>query len=280
MTATQTTETTVTLTRDENDYIVRILQNVRRRNSRRSSPDAYAEVSRPSFGRGNSDSRPADEIGQVGMISHTDSRSVCDRRFGCDRNEHRSLVRRGRRAVGIQMNSNLTRISTFWCCNAYGPRSMAMRSRSPATLAEWASKSRQGFTAMTKMKRAEMHSDHRNWESEIQTWQEDVEAWRTEQAKLLSKCESSLVAHVQSLKNHIDAIDQHEQAVRVHERFVAERERSAISIPGEIEARLVTAHERGAETHELLRRKHEEMKSEHRRAMGRLMSVSQMLAQK
>lgn len=27
MTATQTTETTVTLTRDENDYIVRILQN-------------------------------------------------------------------------------------------------------------------------------------------------------------------------------------------------------------------------------------------------------------
>ncbi len=131
---------------------------------------------------------------------------------------------------------------------------------------------------MTTMNRTEIHADHSHWQSDIQSWHEDLEAWRKQQAKLLVDFEGALGAHVQSMKEHLGAIERHVEVVRCHERFIAEREQSSRSGPGEIEARMAKAHEKGLATHEELRRTHQRMKGDHHEAMAKLMVVLQILA--
>jgi hypothetical protein len=111
----------------------------------------------------------------------------------------------------------------------------------------------------------EIHSQHREWLTDIAMWQDDLDLWRNEYHTALTdvaRLEAALRASVRALNEHLEGVVAHNEHLAEHEHLVGRFEHGdhieeldllTLTKAHEQEAR---EHVRQAERHELIKKRH------------------------
>ncbi len=125
---------------------------------------------------------------------------------------------------------------------------------------------------------AELHADHRLWQSELTTWQFDIQEWQSEHAagrEELKKIIELLRQHEKALSEHEDAVEAIGAGLEFHEKNLAAslRDRAHPCLDN------VLLREHGEEADKFARQRaaHERIKKHHHIAMAHVASLKHAL---
>ncbi len=116
---------------------------------------------------------------------------------------------------------------------------------------------------------AELHAEHRLWQSDISMWQFDLEQWRSELSKGLDEMEqigAMLREHKKNVDEHADIIETIEAALEFHEKNLAASLRG--NADSDLDDALVESHSVEAKKIAIQREAHERIKKHHHVAMA------------
>lgn len=109
---------------------------------------------------------------------------------------------------------------------------------------------------MTTQNQAEMHTEHRSAESDIESWIDDVYMWTAEHKQALawlSQMEAAIHEHNVQLQQHRSNIDKLERHIRQHEHEIAMQDQKGESCDGtalaDQHAVFMQGHAQAAESH-------------------------------
>jgi septal ring factor EnvC (AmiA/AmiB activator) len=108
-----------------------------------------------------------------------------------------------------------------------------------------------------------MHSEHKQWESDIAMWKDDARMWQKELKQVqseLKELKERLSDHRKGLAEHVKALRKHARTSGGHEHALAEYETGG---EGEDLIALAKSHGQEIDRHALVRDAHERIKKYH-----------------
>jgi septal ring factor EnvC (AmiA/AmiB activator) len=120
---------------------------------------------------------------------------------------------------------------------------------------------------------ADMHRDHREWNSEQICWRNDLRSWQHELANAreeLKQIEAALKDHETTLQKHGSAVRLSEQEMDAHEHALTEFEQGGA---GDELLAMIQKHRQEASLHAEQRAAHERLKRQHHAVVARLRHV-------
>ena len=130
---------------------------------------------------------------------------------------------------------------------------------------------------MNAVSHAQMHSEHKDWQSENALWRDQLREWEQQTAKATEDLElirSALAKHVEILERHAAAVRLYEQKSMEHEHEIATA--VAGTSPG-IPNRTDGKHFDEIADHHQVRLRHEALKKHHHELMARFSLLLQSL---
>jgi hypothetical protein len=125
---------------------------------------------------------------------------------------------------------------------------------------------------------AELHADHRTWQSDISMWNFDLEQWRSEHAaalKQLQEITELIQRHEKMLKEHEQSVEMIEAGLEFHEKNLAKSLQSGAE--SDVDDALVERHTEEAGKFAKQREAHERIKKHHHIAMAHVASLKREL---
>jgi len=125
---------------------------------------------------------------------------------------------------------------------------------------------------------ADLHADHRQWQSDISMWQFDIKEWRSEHATALeelAKITELIELHETTLNEHADSVGTIETAMEFHEKTLAASIHDHAD--SDLDDALLGGHAKEAEKIAKQREAHERIKKHHHIAMAHVASLKRAL---
>ncbi|MEQ1827131.1 MAG: hypothetical protein ABL921_14345 [Pirellula sp.] len=126
---------------------------------------------------------------------------------------------------------------------------------------------------------AELHSDHRRWQSDISMWDFDIEQWRSELSKALDDLDqiaAMLRHHKKNISEHADVIETMEAALEFHEKNLAASLNGCVD--SDLDDALRASHSIEAKKIVMQRESHERIKKHHHIAMASVAMLKNALS--
>ena len=121
---------------------------------------------------------------------------------------------------------------------------------------------------------AELHADHRRWDSEISMWKDDIVQWKIQHQTALAQLEEIarlIYQHATIMDEHLGAIEQFASGIEFHEKHLSGSLHSGRE-PG-FDNELAERHTDIADELALQRISHERNKQYHHVAMAQVASL-------
>jgi hypothetical protein len=130
---------------------------------------------------------------------------------------------------------------------------------------------------MNAASQAQMHREHKDWQSENALWRDQLREWEQQTAKATEELEfvrSVLVKHLESLERHAAAVRLYEQKSMEHEHEIAT---AVAGNSPEIPTRTDGKHFDEAADHHQVRLRHEALKRRHHELISRFSLLVQSM---
>ncbi|QEG22480.1 hypothetical protein [Mariniblastus fucicola] len=125
---------------------------------------------------------------------------------------------------------------------------------------------------------AELHADHRHWQSDISMWKFDIQEWRSEHESALEQIEqiAELIRlHQKALNDHADTVEAIEGGLEFHEQNLAASLRDHAD--SDLDDALLGGHAEESKKFESQRKAHERIKKHHHVAMAHVTALKHSL---
>jgi len=125
---------------------------------------------------------------------------------------------------------------------------------------------------------AELHADHRHWQSDISMWKFDIQEWRAEHANALKEVEkiAELIRlHEETLNDHADTVETIEASLEFHEKNLAASLQDHAD--SDLDDALLGGHVEESKKFDSQRKAHERIKKHHHVAMAQVAALKHAL---
>lgn len=138
---------------------------------------------------------------------------------------------------------------------------------------------------MTKLTHAEMHLDHKQWQSELDIWLKDTAAWHTQYQNALSelkeiervienpgtkRIQRVIKDHDRALEHHKELIELYQEEIKLHDKGIVDHMHMSADEEYISHDRLVNSHLDYRKKQAIQREVHERIKNDYHEIMTEL----------
>lgn len=125
-----------------------------------------------------------------------------------------------------------------------------------------------------KMTFAQMHADHRRWQSDDAFWCDETENWRSKciiASSRLAAIQEAIERYDQRLADHAEQLVRQTHSYQEHEKAMAACQKEGADF--ELQEAMIANHRHQTLLHEQIREKHQQLKQQHDGLLGSLMNL-------